>query len=276
MAVEYIAFNLLFEGLFAREASKKGLAEAFAGILRNRYKSWVRKDSFYMLTNRQDVNDEWVSFDLAKAFTKHDEVVNDSVGTIEEIEIPKKALKLSIIVNYEYNVILVQNKKKISVEKGIYTIADLLSQSYNDFGMPVAVRIKPWLVSRAFIKELDRFKNITYVNFYLHRPNPKYAETWAPILKELQNSNSEGMGITASSQEGLNLKNDNILKKALYMIEDGYGQGLAKGVDNNEKEEEVDSRNITKFILRIPSFNISDMAKRLARFSEQIRERFTK
>lgn len=120
--------------------------------------------------------------------------------------------------------------------------------------------------SNSIIENLKQLKIVQTIEINLLPSNPDFSDAWKEEDDEIKriNANSVKHIYKSKKEGGISVGNTvEALKetrcgKQLLMAEDGYGQVVCKGIDNNDKKATVKNNKYQEYILNIPNDHITN------------------
>ncbi len=254
---------------------KEYIKELFIFISQNPI--WIkpsRGDFKISISDVEYIADGLLKGKLIKKFTKKVTIIEDEEKkTIKEEEIDKAVDYINFYYEMENFLFFIEEKKGIGLDRNHISsyLAKILKEGISKKDSIADVDITFLGSERDFIAQVFSLKKIYRANFVLYPTNPNQRRIYEEIDRDLHNSNVEKRQIIdkAIPEGSLNYTDENSSGyKYLKMIEDGYGRGKVKGINQDGENVELDSQEQAEKLpinTDEPEENIIDKIKQKAR-----------
>ena len=205
--------------------------------------------AFKFINIENDTN--YIYGEMVKYDPRYEEdVLNEETGKTEKEELNNRIeVRNLFLIDFKNSVIALENTS-IGKNNRLNIFKELFEDNQKIKERAVIISLHEINRSYEFYKEIKEFVKVNEVKIKLKPSNPRFNDRWKDVDEDLRNRNVTEYNEKQVNQNDEGIEVNESMEKKIYMTEDGYGSSEAKGVDSDNQQRTITTKDTNRAVTK--------------------------
>ena len=191
---------------------------------------------------------DYIYGEMVKYDPRYEEdILNEETGKTEKEELNNKIeVRNKFLIDFKNSIIALENRLGKNVRLNVFK--ELFEENQKIKERKVIISLNEINRKYEFYKEIKEFIKVNEVKIKLKPSNPRFNDRWKDIDEDLRERNVTEYNEKQVNQNGEGINVNENMEKKFYMTEDGYGSSEAKGVDSDNQQRTITTKDTNRAV----------------------------